>query len=968
VDTLEFFKAVWPASGNYCIAKPFQTADMKKPAWAHIPCKSIEEAVAVTRKYKDENLFFAVHTTKQPYREDTDGKLNFRGDGPRRYYREHDNMLESRAFFFDLDVGESTPTTPKYETRQEALDGLEVFLFRTGLPDPLVTSSGGGYHVYWPLTEPLHSTVWRSHAAVLHHVARRVRLRADPARTTDQSSVLRVVGTLNHKPGHPPRPCVAVQTGATTGTQAFLDILTELLGDDTIPDEVRYPQSTARRRRGNLHTAWDGQVPTLDEVTEVCEQARVHLAQGLAGRGEPILYHLGCGVVSKTQEGYEPYLKFATTHPDYTDPDTAHAKLDQYNDRTDSKPASCSKLDQVCGGDACARCPFAKLGKNPLTIALAHRKAKPPPGVVVQPDTEPAVEPPRPWFRKHGKIYKKVIVKDKETKQEVEEEELIVDYDMFPVDDCENTDLETAFGTWAVRIPKRSQTMIKVPANVLQDSKQLHATLTNRGVYIAPNSFRKVQEMMFYYMKQLQEAKAANKQFDHLGWVDADKAAFILPTEVVKADGTSTPCRLSASAVQEVGYVTKKGTLEEQVEVLRFYDKPQYLRHQFIIMCGLGSILFHATNQPGVVINASGKSGGSKSSALYAAASLWGRPKDYVMNGTETGMTQLARLHRVHSLCQLPACMDEITMIEPKAAQKFVFGATQEQQRVRLNPDGTPKPIRGGRRSNMLLCSANSSLHDLLQIENRAGTAGDMRVYEIVFPAVEGSAAEANEFLHQIHNKVYGHIGPEFLKRYLMDREAIDDRVRRTVAELDARWGLAPPERYWSAADVAALIAGELAYEWSLLPFRVEPVRAWAYGEQLNDMRGTVKGVETESGPAAVLSAFLADKSGATIVVQGDHVEGNLNDQPLREVHGAIVAHHDRKRPIIYIRKDAFRLWCSQHHKNGMRVLTDLARMGVVTDIEYKFPLGKGTKYETAKSVCFTVNPAHPEFAKGARQ
>jgi hypothetical protein len=570
--------------------------------------------------------------------------------------------------------------------------------------------------------------------------------------------------------------------------------------------------------------------------------------------------------------------------------------------------------------------------------------------------------------RRHGKIFQKVITKDPVTKQEVEEEHMISPYDMFPVDACERTEGEQSFAVWAVQVPKKGQVLIKIPSATLQDTKALHQRFTDFAVFFDPIMIKKVQMILFHYMRTLQEHKAANRQFDHLGWADTDKTEFIMPTELLKTDGTSTPCRLSAAAVQEVGYVSKKGTLEEQIELLKFYDKPQYVKHQFIIMCGLGSLLFHATGQPGVVVNASGKSGGSKSSALYAAASLWGRPKSYVMNGTNQGMTPLKRLHRVHSLCQLPACMDEITMLDPKAAQNFVFNATQEGQRERLKNDGTPQALRGGWRSNMLLCSANSSLHDLLQLENRAGTAGDMRVYEIFFPKVTDTAAEANKFLYQIHEKVYGHIGPEFLRRYLANREEIDERVRRTVAELDEKWGLTAPERYWSAADVAALVAGELAYEWGLLPFRVEPVRAWAYGEQLKEMRGTVSAVEVESGPVAVLAAFLNDKSGATVVVSGIHVDGNITDQPLHEVHGAIVAHHDRHQQRMYVRKDAFRLWCSQHHRNPMRQLTDLARMGVVTDIEHRFVLGQGTKYASSKSVCFTVDLSHPEYAKGVRQ
>jgi hypothetical protein len=962
MDTLEFFKAVWPAKGNYTLAMPFQTEDMSKEAWHHVPVKSIEQAVAVTKKYTDKNLFFAVHTTVVPFTEDP-VKKNYRGDGPKKYFREHDNMLESRAFFFDLDVGESDPKRPpKYATRQEALDGLTRFLFATGLPRPLVTSSGGGFHVYWLLSDPLPSLEWRGWAAVLHHVARRVGLRADPARTTDQSSVLRVVGTQNIKPGRPSRPCLAVQPGATTETKAFLAELQRLLGDDKIADEVRYPKSFQHRRgvKGNLDVLWDGPTPTLGEVSAVCEHVRLYAETGHTIGNEPTSYYVGAGTVSYTDEGYEHMQRLAATHPRY-DPDATHAKWEQWKERSKG-PASCIRIDEKCGGGACAGCPFFNKGKNPLMIALDQRKTVAPP-ISADPSAEPVclVEPGEPYYRKNGWIYKTVEIKATKDSPASTEEQVISTYDMFPIDECEHTDLEPAFTIWALKIPRQEKLqLVKVPNTILHDPKQLQVVLSNRRLYFTPPNFRKVMDMMLFYAKTLQAAKAANKQYDHLGWVNQDKVEFILPTEVIKTDGTSTPSRLSAAAQAEVGFIHTKGTLAEQVKLLEFYNEPQYLKHQFIIMACLGSVLFHASGQPGVVINASGKSGGSKSSALYAGASLWGRPKSYVMNGTNQGMTPLARLNLVHSLCQLPALMDEITMIEPKKAQEFVFNATQETQRIRLNPDGSQKATRGGIRSNMLITSANTSLHDLLQLESRAGTAGDMRVYEIFFDAVSASAAKANEFLHQIHECHYGHIGPEFLKRYMQDRVGFDDIVRKSVAELDAKWRLLAPERYWSAGAAVPLIAGELAFRWGLLPFHVEPVRAWAYGQQLKEMRGTVHTLELESGPRSLLGAFLNDKAGATVVVSGTMIEGNVFENPLREPNSALVAHEDRRLRIIVVRKDAFRAWCGDHNHNPTRTLLELERDGLVKDVDKRFVLGKGTKYAAAPAVCFTIDQTHP--------
>jgi hypothetical protein len=70
------------------------------------------------------------------------------------------------------------------------------------LPKPLIVFSGGGLHVYWPLTEAITKEQWQPVAkqlkALTHCAA--IRLLADDARTSDISSILRPIGTHNYKP------------------------------------------------------------------------------------------------------------------------------------------------------------------------------------------------------------------------------------------------------------------------------------------------------------------------------------------------------------------------------------------------------------------------------------------------------------------------------------------------------------------------------------------------------------------------------------------------------------------------------------------------------------------------------------------------------------------------------------------------------------------------------------------------
>lgn len=69
----------------------------------------------------------------------------------------------------------------------------------------LIVSSGSGVHVYWVFDAFLERDRWLSFAGKLKVLMKAFGLHADPSRTADIASVLRVPGTLNYK-YHPPKP------------------------------------------------------------------------------------------------------------------------------------------------------------------------------------------------------------------------------------------------------------------------------------------------------------------------------------------------------------------------------------------------------------------------------------------------------------------------------------------------------------------------------------------------------------------------------------------------------------------------------------------------------------------------------------------------------------------------------------------------------------------------------------------
>src|SRR5690606_18969875 len=71
------------------------------------------------------------------------------------------------------------------------------------LPKPYLVSSGGGIHVYWPLTTAVDRQTWLGTAVALKALTKQFEFRVDQSRTADSASVLRPIGTANWKTGSP---------------------------------------------------------------------------------------------------------------------------------------------------------------------------------------------------------------------------------------------------------------------------------------------------------------------------------------------------------------------------------------------------------------------------------------------------------------------------------------------------------------------------------------------------------------------------------------------------------------------------------------------------------------------------------------------------------------------------------------------------------------------------------------------
>ena len=120
--------------------------------------------------------------------------------------RKAENAVGAYGLWADIDCGADKAGAGKgYRDNTQARTALAEFCAYTGLPLPnFVVDSGGGLHVYWVLDDFLEREAWQAYAKKLKAIMKAAGFLADPTRTADIASILRVPGTLNYK-YQPPR-------------------------------------------------------------------------------------------------------------------------------------------------------------------------------------------------------------------------------------------------------------------------------------------------------------------------------------------------------------------------------------------------------------------------------------------------------------------------------------------------------------------------------------------------------------------------------------------------------------------------------------------------------------------------------------------------------------------------------------------------------------------------------------------
>lgn len=962
MNIADFLHTVWPSQGFYCIATTFFNGG--KERIKHKVFDTIDEAAAwVDRNKETTNSFYAVHSLTERQVFYPDATNPFTGEKGVYRVRVASNTAYAKAFFLDLDVSATNPDY--YSSQADAIAGLKVFCKTVGLPRPMLVSSGGGIHVYFLMDQDIPSPEWHTYAIRLRDLCQKHGLLADHKCTQDRARILRVAKTFNLKNNNK-RLVEVLSAGPTIPWARFKEIIDRAAIEADI--EVKKPRINdfipgvqPLDLGSNLR---DFPSVTLKAVVMACNQMRRQVE--LRGNvSEPEWYHT-LQLVRHVENGRKLAHKMSQGHPNYSEDET-NGKLDQL-EMKGIGPTACNTFRSVCGANHCGDCTHVGKIVTPLQAAV-YKDIAPPPKVARPAALDESVEqapeitipdPPRPYTRlKSGGIAVVATSKDGDPV-----DRLIYEHDLYPVARYTNEELQCEEQLWHAILPITGLKEFTIPAPTLFDLRELSQRLANVGVYILPDNIKQVQIYMIAYIAQLQKAVQASAQCNHFGWTD-DQRQFVCGTHAINLKGKKQNITLGGDAAGLAEDFIPCGTLEDQIQALRFFNHQSYAPHQFFILCGLAAPYFYATGHHGVIVNATGEPGASKSTALYTAASFWGNPHNYPINATSKGATANYRDRYAHILANLPVPVDEITHMTVEQANGLAMGITQPKDRGRLTKDGRMRQSKTAA-STIMLCTSNTSIHSILSTDNTGAQAGSMRVLELVFKKtmLPHSKQEADQYLRKLKGN-YGHIGPEFMRLTMPHKDEVEERIQSEIVKIDGLINATGSERFWTGGIAAALVAGELAVELGLLDFNIDNIRQWIVTRWIPTQRQLLKNEYVT--PTGILTDYLQIINGNTIVTGK-----GTTSFPVQVPHGQMLAHYNLADNTLWVLKKGFKDYCTRIGANSYQIIEELSGLSlgangrtarIITAPHIKKVLGAGTEHAKSQSWCFVVDMTHPEVA-----
>lgn len=389
-------------------------------------------------------------------------------------------------------------------------------------------------------------------------------------------------------------------------------------------------------------------------------------------------------------------------------------------------------------------------------------------------------------------------------------------------------------GEWGRLLEWRDDDRVRhqwaMPLELLQgDGSDVRRELARLGLSIAPS--KAARDLLAFFL-QVWPVQARARCVERLGW---HGTVYVTPTESI-GENDEIVVFQNAHALEPAFAVS--GTAEEWRDSVAALATGN-TRLVFALSVAFAGALADVVGEDSGGFHLRGGSSSGKSTALKAAASVWGDPSTYprLWRATANGLEGLAALHNDGLLI-----LDELSQIDPKEAGEAAYLLANGQGKARASRNGAAR--QSARWRLLFLSAGEESLTALMARVGRKANAGqEIRLADIEADA--GAGMGAFEVLHEQQSpaalalavkdaaiRFHGATGLAWLRCIVADRsklaDFIADGIRQFVEECtpnDAAGQVLRVARRFALVTVA----GELATHYGLT--------GWPEGEAINASR-----------------------------------------------------------------------------------------------------------------------------------
>lgn len=909
MGTKEFLEGVLSSSGHYCVFAARSEDDIRIQKFYG----TIEEVERAAYKFDNDGLdvYFALATFREP--------TNRKGD----------NAQEFKSLFLDLDVGPSK----EYPTQQLAVSALRSFCKQLSLPKPLMVNSGRGVHVYWLLTEAVSVEIWLDAAERLKKACADNGLLADPAVTADVARILRVPDTHNYK-DNPPLPVSLF--GVDIPKPVVLSEFVEKLG------VILKPVIKINLGTDALYEAY---VENSENIFKKIMQKTIagrgcaqlgYIASKQTEVSEP-LWRAGLSIAKFCVDGEEGATKISSRHPDYSEAEM-RKKLDEIKG-----PYTCARFDELREG-VCQDCPLWQEIKSPIVLGKRIRESE---GVVsvsapVQGKKDDQAfdipEYPKPYFRgANGGVFLRASNDDGDI-----EEEVVYHHDIYITRRLHDQELGETL-VFRLHLPKDGVRQFSVPLTHITSREEFRKSMAHEGVTAWGKSLEKLMAYTTKWVDELQRTSVADEAHRQFGWVDDDMEKFVLGEKLIEGSKTTyNPPSSKTAGLMDT--FEPNGSKEKSIELLNFYNRTGFELHQYVVGVGFGSPLMALTGLNSMAVHLYGGTGVGKTTAQFAAMSIWGHPELLTLQKDDTHNSRMNRGEVMHSL---PLVSDEMTNVTSREMSEYVYQVSGGRQKNRLSANGNVERARGKPWKLLALSSGNTSAWETLSRDKATPKAEMQRLFEIKVTKMihtTGNNADTSDLLEDL-KKNYGHLGTEYIQWIINNRDEARAIVKRAKERLDAAAKLGPENRFWSNGNAVVLAGLIIAKQLGFIQYDVGKVYKWIVAELIR--RNSFVN-EIGASVAETLNNYLSENYNNLLKIESTEDLRGKNDNGLDQLmpvtaapRGALVARYEPDTQLLFLRIKPFKEWCVDQQINYASVVDDLKdKMGAK---RVKKRLTKGT-------------------------